>query len=82
LWTFVDVAGVEPTNNAAERNIRPAVLWRKTSFEAQPERGWQFVERMPAVRASCRLRGVSVVEFARNAVTAHERVSNGVISND
>src|SRR4051812_10548401 len=26
LWTFVQVAGVEPTNNAAERSIRPGVL--------------------------------------------------------
>src|SRR5712692_2097070 len=26
LWTFVQVAGVEPTNNTAERAIRPGVL--------------------------------------------------------
>jgi transposase len=30
LWLFVDVEGVEPTNNAAERAIRPAVIWRRT----------------------------------------------------
>jgi hypothetical protein len=28
LWLFVTVSGLEPTNNAAERAIRPAVLWR------------------------------------------------------
>ena len=28
LFAFVRVAGVEPTNNIAERAIRPAVLWR------------------------------------------------------
>ena len=28
LWLFVTVAGIEPTNNAAEQAIRPAVLWR------------------------------------------------------
>ncbi len=27
LWLFVFVEGVEPTNNAAERAIRPAVIW-------------------------------------------------------
>ena len=27
LWTFVQVDGVEPTNNTAERAIRPGVLW-------------------------------------------------------
>lgn len=76
LWTFVDVSGVEPTNNAAERTIRSAVLWRKTSFGVQSERGRRFVERMLTVRASCRLRGVSVAEFVRNAVAA--RRSGGV----
>ena len=35
LWTFVRHEGVEPTNNAAERAIRPGVLWRKGSFGTQ-----------------------------------------------
>ena len=29
LWTFARVEGVEPTNNAAERALRTAVIWRK-----------------------------------------------------
>ena len=29
VWTFVQVDGVDPTNNTAERAIRPGVLWRK-----------------------------------------------------
>jgi hypothetical protein len=29
LWTFVREENVEPTNNAAEQALRPAVLWRK-----------------------------------------------------
>jgi hypothetical protein len=32
LWTFAQVDGVEPTNNAAERALRPGVLWRKGCF--------------------------------------------------
>ena len=31
LWLFVEVVDLEPTNNSAERAIRPAVLWKKTS---------------------------------------------------
>ncbi len=46
LWTFVQVAGVEPTNNAAERAIRPAVLWRKRSGGTQSAAGSRFVERL------------------------------------
>lgn len=70
LWTFVRVAGVEPTNNTAERTIRPAVLWRKTCFGVQSERGRKFVERMLTIRASCRLQDVSVVKYISNAVAA------------
>ncbi|NBT20479.1 MAG: IS66 family transposase, partial [Proteobacteria bacterium] len=39
LWTYLDVPGVEPTNNVAERAIRPAVLWRKGSFGTQSGSG-------------------------------------------
>src|SRR4029434_10586951 len=35
LWTFVRHDGVEPTNNAAERAIRPGVLWRQGSVGTQ-----------------------------------------------
>ena len=49
LWTFVRVAGVEPTNNAAERAIRPGVLWRKGRFGTQSARGSRFVEAMMSV---------------------------------
>jgi len=46
MWLFITVEGVEPTNNAAERAIRPAVLWRRTSFGAQSQAGSVFVARM------------------------------------
>lgn len=32
LWTLARVDGVEPTNNVAERALRPAVLRRQASF--------------------------------------------------
>lgn len=40
LWTFVRVGGVESTNNAAERALRRAVMWRRTPFGTR-ERGGQ-----------------------------------------
>jgi transposase len=46
MWTFVRVEGVEPTNNAAERALRKAVLWRKRSFGCKSEAGCRFVERI------------------------------------
>jgi len=63
LWTFVETVGVEPTNNAAERALRPAVIWRKTSFGAQSQGGSQFVARMLTVTTSLKAQGRNVLEF-------------------
>jgi transposase len=52
LWTFVRHADVEPTNNAAERAIRPGVLWRKGSFGTQSAEGSRFVETIMTVVAT------------------------------
>lgn len=52
LWTFVRVEGVEPTNNAAERALRPGVLWRKGSFGTHSAEGSRFVEAMMTVVAT------------------------------
>jgi transposase len=70
LWTFVRVAGVEPTNNAAEREVRHAVCWRKTSFGTASEDGSRFVERILTVIASCRRQNRNVLDFLTHAVTA------------
>jgi len=63
LWTFVTVADVEPTNNAAERAIRPAVLWRRGSFGSQSEAGADFVARLLSVAATCRQQDRSPLEY-------------------
>ncbi len=56
LWVFLDEAGVEPTNNRAERALRFAVLWRKRSNGTQSEKGNRWVERLLSFRQTCRLR--------------------------
>lgn len=71
LWTFVDVEGIEPTNNAAERALRPAVLWRKGSFGSDSESGLRFVERILTVAATCRQQQRHLLTFLTEAVTAH-----------
>jgi transposase len=64
------VEGVEPTNNAAERALRPAVLWRKGSFGADCEAGSRFAERLLTVLASCRQQGRPLLAFLVAAVEA------------
>ncbi|HVE74177.1 MAG TPA: IS66 family transposase [Mycobacteriales bacterium] len=70
LWTFAHVDGVEPTNNAAERALRPAVLWRKGSFGTQSDHGSRFVERLLTVAASCKQQGRGLLDFLVQAITA------------
>jgi len=71
LWTFVHDRSVEPTNNIAERIVRQGVLWRKSSFGTQSERGARYVERILTVCATCRLQGRSVIEYLRDACRCH-----------
>ena len=73
LWTFVRVEGVEPTNNVAERALRPAVLWRKGSFGSGSERGSRFAERIMTVAATCRQQGRSVLDYLVAACEARAR---------
>ena len=63
LWTFARVEGVEPTNNVAERALRPAVLWRKGSFGSDSEAGSRFAERLLTVVAICRQQGRPLLAF-------------------
>jgi transposase len=73
LWTFAEVAGVEPTNNAAERALRPAVLWRKSSFGTRSAHGARFVERLLTVSATCKQHGRSVFAYLTDVCTAAQR---------
>ncbi len=63
LWTFVRVEGIEPTNNAAERQLRHAVQWRKTSYGTQSAQGSQFVAHILTVVTTCRQQGRNVLAY-------------------
>ena len=74
LWTFVQVEGVEPTNNTAERAIRPGVQWRKGSFGTQSEEGSRFVESMMTVVATLKQQQRHVLAYL---TAAHEAALRG-----
>jgi transposase len=71
LWTFLRHEGVEPTNNAGERSLRHAVIWRKLSFGTQSASGSRFVETMLTVIETCRQQGRNAFSFLTAAVQAH-----------
>jgi len=55
LWNFTEHPDVHATNNRAERALRHAVLWRKTSGGTQTDHGERFVERILSIRETCAL---------------------------
>jgi len=73
LWTFVWVSGVEPTNNLAERQVRPGVLWRKSSFGTQSQAGSRFVERIMTVVATLRQQKRNVLDYVTAVCEAANR---------
>ena len=58
LWTFLDVHGVETTNNRAERSLRFPVMYRKRSFGTRQDCGERFIERILSLRQTCRIHGI------------------------
>ena len=70
LWTFGHLEGVEPTNNTAERAIRPGVLWRKGSFGTHSAQGSRFVESMMTIVATLKQQQRSVLEYLTAACEA------------
>ena len=75
MWTFVCVEGIESTNNDAERVLRHAVLWRKSSGGTDSEAGSRFVERMLSVVATCRQQNRNVLELLTACCRARGRRS-------
>ncbi len=70
LWLFVRVVGIEPTNNAAERALRPAVIWRRISLGTQSALGSLFVARMLTVTQTLRAQQRPVLDFLTEACEA------------
>jgi hypothetical protein len=61
---------VEPTNNAAEQALRPAVQWRKLCFGNQSEEGERFTERILTVTRTCKLQGKNPFHFLSDLMEA------------
>lgn len=70
LWTFVWIPDVEPTNNLGERQVRPGVLWRNTSFGTQSKKGSRFVERIMTVVATLKQQNRNALEYLTAACEA------------
>jgi len=62
----------EPTNNHAERTLRPVVRLRRISQGSRGQAGSDWTQRAASVLATCRLQKKSVWNFFLNAVNANQ----------
>ncbi len=73
LFLFVEQEGVEPTNNGAERELRPLVQARKVSFGNRSAQGELATSRLFTVAETCRLHVLDVLAYLSAAITSHRR---------
>lgn len=73
LWTYLSHKGVEPTNNLAERDIRPSVIQRKLSYGTQSDDGEAFIERILSVVVTFKKQAKNVFHYLTACFTAHSR---------
>lgn len=73
LLTFVDVPGVAPDNNHAERWIRPHVILRNRSYQSRSGRGAATHATLMSLVQTLTLQGRAVGETLREAYRRHRQ---------
>ena len=68
-WTFLSDSRIPLTNNAAERALRPYVIWRKISFASQSYRGDQFRPMILCVIETAKRLNLSTSQLLREICT-------------
>ena len=70
-FLFLEVDGVEPTNNSTEQKIRFVVLDRRVTQGTNSDAGMRFYERIWTVVASCICQGKNIFKFLTQSLRAH-----------
>ena len=71
LWVFLEIQGVEPTNNQAERALRFGVLWRKRSQGTDSDKGNRWVERILSLKQTCRIQSKPTFPILVDAIQSY-----------
>ena len=70
-FLFLEVDGVEPTNNSTEQKIRFVVLDRRVTQGTNSNAGMRFYERIWTVVASCICQGKNIFKFLTDSLRAY-----------
>lgn len=71
LFTFLELEGVEPTNNSAERALRTGVQWRKICFGNRSAKGELATARLLTVAETCDLQSLNILAYLSAAIACH-----------
>lgn len=71
FWTYTIIKGMEPTNNRAERDLRPIVIRRKICMGTKSRKGEEFLERIYSISQTATKRGVDVWDYLKEALICH-----------
>lgn len=73
LWTHLGDPAIPIDNNAAERALRPYVIWRKLSYAVQSHRGNQFRPMVLSIVATAERLGLNAYHYLRTVVAEQGR---------
>lgn len=65
IFTFLYFDGINPTNNAAERAVRPIALMRKISFGSNSEKGVKTRYILMSLIETCKILNIDFISFAK-----------------
>ena len=73
LFTFLELEGVEPTNNSAERALRTGVQWRKICFGNRSAKCELATARLLTISETCDLQRLNILAYLSTAIACHRR---------
>jgi hypothetical protein len=71
-FTFVHTPGVDPSNNRAQRSIRPIVIFRHISLHTQSEIGNMLAVVLPTISSTLKLQKRKTLDFIVETINAAE----------
>ncbi|MGC8563124.1 MAG: IS66 family transposase, partial [Thermoplasmata archaeon] len=72
LFRFVVDPNVEPTNNRAERALRPSVIYRKVSGDTRSPRGSKAYDTLLSIFHTQKLRRRNFIRYVPRLITRRE----------
>jgi transposase len=76
IFTFLDMEGIDPTNNLAEQQLRPAIITRKVSCGNRSVQGANSWQEICSLIITAKQQGKSFLDMLRDAFFHSNRSIN------